>query len=58
MPFNSAQKVQISFVRYATMNNKDFVVDDSCKRKQAEHILKKLKDFPAMSLFKRAGKMN
>lgn len=42
MPFNSAQKVQISFVRYATVNNKHFVIDDSCKRKQAEHILKKL----------------
>lgn len=57
MPFNSAQKVQISFVRYATMNNKDFVVDDSCKRKQAEHILKKLKDFSAMSLLKEQEKL-
>jgi len=52
MPFNRAQKVQISFVRYATMNYKDFVVNDSCKWKQAEHILKHLKDFPAMSLLK------
>lgn len=38
------------------MNNKDFVVNDSCKRKQAEHILKKLKDFPAMSLLKEQEK--
>lgn len=50
MPFNSAQKVQISFVRYATMNNKHFVVYYSCNRKKTEHILKELQDFPAMSL--------
>ncbi len=53
MPFNSAQKVQIRFVRYAAVNNKHFVIDDSCKRKQAEHILKKLQDFPAMGLWRK-----
>lgn len=50
MPLYGAEEVQVSLIRYPSVNDKDLPVNDCRNGQKAENVLKQLEDLTAMSL--------
>lgn len=50
VPLYGAEKVQVSLVRYPSMDDQDLPVDDRCDRQKAEYVLEQLEHLMAVSL--------
>lgn len=56
VPLYGVEEVQVSLVRYPSMNDQDLSINDCCDGQKAKNILKQLQDLIAMSLSVRHSK--